>query len=268
MLKKSHLIFLLVLVVLALALLKLPGETMGKFKLAVSGLFLPLFGLTGSAHELLGEAREGLTPKRELQRQIDQLQRQAQEQQLLLSQDAAVWAENARLRALVGWPRQTRWKLKLARVISRDPANWWRSLEIDLGARDGLRTNCPVLTAAGLVGRVQGVGQTRSQVVMLGDPNLRVSAVVTNNGEVGVLFANSSMPQEDGMIDLDYLSGNSLVAPGQSVETSGDGGVFPRGIPIGRIVDVRSKDYGLSKEARVKLSVNLGALEEVMVMIP
>ena len=205
MLKKSHLIFLLVLVVLALALLKLPGETMGKFKLAVSGLFLPLFGLTGSAHELLGEAREGLTPKRELQRQIDQLQRQAQEQQLLLSQDAAVWAENARLRALVGWPRQTRWKLKLARVISRDPANWWRSLEIDLGARDGLRTNCPVLTAAGLVGRVQGVGQTRSQVVMLGDPNLRVSAVVTNNGEVGVLFANSSMPQEDGMIDLDYL---------------------------------------------------------------
>ena len=58
------------------------------------------------------------------------------------------------------------------------------------------------------------------------------------------------------------------MAPGQSVETSGDGGVFPRGIPIGRIVDVRSKDYGLSKEARVKLSVNLGALEEVMVMIP
>ncbi len=269
MLKKSHYIILLVVVVLALALLKLPGETMGKLKLAISGLFLPLFGLSGSAHELLGEAREGLTPKRELQRQIDQLRHQNQEQQLLLTQDAGLWAENARLRGAAGWPRQTRWRVKLARVIARDPANWWRSLEIDLGGRDGVRTNCAVLTGDGLVGRVQSVGQTRSQVVVLGDPNLRVAAVVLTNGETGVIAASSSIPQEEGMIDLDYLSGNSAVRPGQSVVTWGvAGGLFPPGIPIGRIVDLRPKDYGLSSEARVKLAVNLGALEEVWVMIP
>jgi rod shape-determining protein MreC len=69
------------------------------------------------------------------------------------------------------------------------------------------------------------------------------------------------------MIDLELLSGNSLVRPGQSVSTWGEGGVFPGGIPIGKIVDTHSKDYGLSMEARVKLSADLGALEEVWVVV-
>jgi rod shape-determining protein MreC len=280
MLKKSHYIILLVVVVLAVALLKLPVEPMGKLKLALSGLFLPLFGLSSSAHGLIEESRDGLTPRRELQRQLEQLRRQNQEQQILLAQDAGVWAENDRLRGAFGWPRQTHWKLKLARVVGRDPSNWWLSLEINAGARDGVVTNCAVLTGAGLVGRVQNVGPTRSQVVLLGDPNLRVSAMVLTNsnvrlsasvmtaGETGVIVANSSMPREGGLIDLDYLSGNSPVRPGQTVVTWGVAGVFPPDIPIGTIVDVRAKDYGLSTEARVKLAANLGALEEVWVMIP
>jgi rod shape-determining protein MreC len=280
MLKKSHYIILLLVVVLAVALMMLPVEPMGKLKLALSGLFLPLFGLSSSTHGLVEETSDGLTPRRELQRQLDQLRRQNQEQQILLAQDAGVWAENDRLRGVFGWPRQTRWKLKLAQVIVRDPSNWWRSLEINAGARDGVVSNCAVLTGAGLVGRVQNVGPTRSQVILLGDPSLRVSAMVLTNanvrlsasvlaaGETGVIIANSSMPQEDGLIDLGYLSGNSPVRPGQTVVTWGVAGVFPPDIPIGTIVDVRPKDYGLSLEARVKLSANLGALEEVWVMVP
>ncbi len=280
MLKKSHYIILFLVAVLAVALLKLPGEPIGKLKLALSGLFLPLFGLSSSTHGLIEETSDGLTPRRELQRQLEQLRRQTQEQEILLAQDAGLWVENARLRGIFGWPRQGRWKLKLARVIARDPSNWWRSLEIDAGAHDGVATNCAVLTGAGLVGRVQSVGPTRSQVILLGDPNLRVSAIVLTNtnvrlsasvmtaGETGVIVANSSQPQEDGLIDLDYLSGNSPVRPGQAVVTWGVAGVFPPDIPIGTIVDVRAKDYGLSTEARVKLAANLGALEEVWVMLP
>src|SRR5208283_4600973 len=124
------------------------------------------------------------------------------------------------------------------------------------------------------------VGQTRSQVVLLGDPNLRVAAIVQTNttvrlsasvmagGETGIIAATSTLPQEEGPIDLDYLSGNSTVRPGQSVVTWGVAGVFPPDIPIGKIVDVRSKDFGLATEARVKLAANLGALEEVWVMVP
>jgi rod shape-determining protein MreC len=267
MLKKSHYIFLVCVVLLVLAMLQLPGGTMNKLKLAISGLFLPLFGLSNSAHELVGEATGTAVSKRELLRQNEQLRHDNQELQLHLAQDAQLWAENARLRGEIGWARQARWKVKTARVIARDPSNWWRSLEIDLGSRDGVRPNLPVLNSDGLVGRVQSVGETRSQVVLLGDPNLRVSAKISN-GETGIITASSSVPQEQGMIGLEFLSGASTAQPGQNVVTWGEGGVFPAGILIGKIVDVRPKEYGLSTEARVKLAANMGALEEVGVILP
>src|SRR5580658_5864780 len=72
MLKKSHYIILILVVLLVLVLLQLPGATVGKLKLAISGLFLPLFGLSNSTQQWLGEAKEGLIPRRELLRQIDQ----------------------------------------------------------------------------------------------------------------------------------------------------------------------------------------------------
>jgi rod shape-determining protein MreC len=271
MLKKSHYIILIFVVLLVLVLLQLPGGSMGKLKLAISGLFLPLFGLSNSTHQWLGEAKEGLVPRRELLRQNEQLRLDNQQLQLRLEQDAQLWNENARLRGALGWQRRTRWRVRLASVIARDPANWWRSLEIDLGSRDGLRANLAVLTPDGwLVGRVQSVAETRSQVVLLGDPNLRVAAEVggPTNGETGIIAANVSAPQEEGMVDLDLLSGASSVRPGQSVVTWGAGGVFPAGIPIGKIVDIRLKEFGLSTEARVKLAAHLSALEEVWVMLP
>lgn len=268
MLKKSHYIILVVVVLVVLVLLKLPGETMGKVKLAISGLFLPLFGLASSTHELIGEARNGLATKSELVRQIEQLRTENQQLKVQLDQDASLRSENARLRAATGWQAQTRWKVKPARVIARDPANWWRSLQLDLGARDGIRTNLPVLTPDGLVGRIQSVSDRRSQVILLGDPDLRVAAIVETSHETGIITAGSSLPQEQGMINLDLLSGTSPVRPGQIVLTWGAGGVFPGGIPIGKIVDTRPKEYGLSMEARVKLAANLGALEEVWVMVP
>jgi rod shape-determining protein MreC len=273
MLKKSQYIILAFVVLLVLGLLQLPGGMMGQVKLAISGLFLPLFGLSNSTHAWLDEAREGLVPNRELLRQIEPLRRKNQELQLLQQQDAQLRNENARLRGQLGWAQQQPWKVRLARVIARDPANWWRSLEIDLGSRDGLRGNLAVLTADGLAGRVQNVGQTRSQVVLLWDPNLRVAAVVEMSGgltgnETGIITANSSAPQAEGMIDLELLSGASGVRPGQRVVTWGAGGVFPKGILIGKIVDVRTKEYGLTTEARVKLAADLGALEEVWVMMP
>jgi rod shape-determining protein MreC len=67
---------------------------------------------------------------------------------------------------------------------------------------------------------------------------------------------------------MGYLPRNAAAKPGDAVVTSGEGGIFPKGIPIGTIVDVQSVEYGLAKAARVKLAVNLNALEQVWVMFP
>ncbi|HEY3854942.1 MAG TPA: rod shape-determining protein MreC [Verrucomicrobiae bacterium] len=268
MLKKPQYLILIVVVLIVLALLKLPAETMGKVKLAISGLFLPLFGLAGSTHQIAEKVGNTLTPRQDLLKQIEQLKTENQEQKIQIEQDANVLSENARLRAALNWQRQAKWRVKLARVIARDPANWWRSLQINLGKHDEIRENLPVVTSEGLVGRIQSVSDSRAQVILLGDPEFRVAAVIGGTNETGIITASSSSPQEQGMIDLDMLSGASLVHPGQDVFTWGAGGIFPGGIPIGKIVDTHPKDYGLSIEARVKLAANLGALEEVWVMVP
>jgi rod shape-determining protein MreC len=269
MLNKRHYIILVLVVLLVVVLLKLPSQTIGRFKLAISGLFLPLFGLSGSAHALTQEARVTLISKRQLANENETLRLQNEELQIHLQQDEQLWTENARLRALVAWPRQVRWHVKLGRVIARDPENWWRTLQIDLGSRDGLKPNFAVMNSDGLVGRVQSVGATRSQVILLGDPALRVAALVPTNGETGVILSSASSPQENDMVDLDYLSGNSGVRPGQNVETWGvAGGVFPPGIPIGKVVDSRVTEFGLATEARVKLAADLGSLQEVWVIMP
>jgi rod shape-determining protein MreC len=152
-------------------------------------------------------------------------------------------------------------------VVLRDPANWWRTVQIDLGSRDGLRVNFPVLTADGLVGRVSSVGLTRSQVTLVGDPNCKVAARVNNDThDSGVI--GPSGPLETELVELGYLSRNANLKPGQAVLTSGEGGIFPPGIPIGKVVDVQPVDYGSRAEARVKLAANLNALQEVWVLLP
>jgi rod shape-determining protein MreC len=236
-------------------------------KLVVGSWFLPLFGLTGTVQQLPVSAADAILPRRELLRQLEALRRENEQLRVQASQADATARENDQLRALFGWQRQVPWKLKLASVIMRDPANWWHTVQIDLGSRDGVTNNLPVLTPDGLVGRVSSVSYTHAQVVLISDPNCKVSAVVENPGrDMGVISPGG--PLDNSFVELSYLSGNANLKAGQNVFTSGLGGVFPKGIPIGQIVDARPVEFGLYTEARVKLLVNLGSLEQVWVLFP
>jgi len=269
MLKRPHYIAVGMVVLLALLVLNLPGRATARLKLAIGSLFLPLFGLASGAQQLTGKAGDLLLSRSELARQNESLRRENEQFRLLAMQAEEMARENDRLRKLFQWQQQHRWKsrLKLARVILRDPANWWRTMQIDLGSRDGLRTNLPVLAIGGLVGRIHSVSLTRSQVVLVGDPNCKVAALVENETlDTGVM--GNAGPLDTSLVELSYLSRNAALKPGQNVVTSGLGGIFPAGIPIGKVVDSRLAEYGLYTEARVKLEANLGALEEVWVLLP
>jgi len=266
MLRKRQYFALGAVLLAALLILSLPPRAASHLKLAVGSWFLPLVGLDGAAQQLPATLADSVLPRRELLQQIYRLQQTNQILTVQALQATAVLRENNQLHTLLGWQQQAPWKLKLANVVLRDPANWWRTLQIDLGSRDGIQTNLPVLTAAGLVGRVSAVGYTRSQVVLIGDPNCRVSVVVDNPAhDTGIIGAGG--PVDASLADLTYLSGGASLKPGQNVFTSGLGGIFPRGIPVGQIVDSRPVEFGLYTEARAKLFVDFGALEEVWVLL-
>jgi rod shape-determining protein MreC len=266
-LKRAHYIALGSAFLLALVAFNLPGQAVARLKLALGSVFLPLFGLTSLAHQALPKAVDRLTPRGELIRQNDALRRENAELRAQLSQGQEALRENRRLRAIVGWKPQPAWTLKPARVVSRDPANWWRTAQIDLGTRDGLRAHLPVLTPEGLVGRVEAVGLTRSQIVLLGDPQCRVPALVENDRrDTGILGGAS--PLDGALVELTYLARAADLKPGQTVVTSGLGEIFPKGILIGKIVDAQPVEFGLYTQARVKLAANLNGLEEVWVLFP
>jgi rod shape-determining protein MreC len=267
MFKRSQYVALGLVALSTLVISNLPADTNSGLRRAISSMFVPLVGLTGSSKQLAAKSIEALLPRRELLRQNEMLRRENQELKLQLIQAEDANNENTRLRQHFGWQQRSAWKVKLARVVIRDPANWWRTVQIDCGSRNGARVNMPVLgTDGSLVGRISSVMLTRSQVVLLGDPNCKVAARVRNEaGDTGVIGAGG--PLNSSFVELAYLSRSANVRPGQEVLTSGLGGIFPKDIPIGRIVDSQPVEYGLGVLAQVKLAANLGALEEVWVVL-
>jgi len=250
---------------LALVVLNLPGSLSARLKLGIGSVFLPMAGLVRSADHLAGSASATVASRGDLEQQNEALRRENQELKVRSTLSEGLERDNARLRQLIGWRQRQKLQLRLANVVLREPSNWWLSLEIDLGSRDGITTNRPVLNADGaLVGRVAAVRLTRSQVVLLGDPNVHVAAVVENETrDMGVIGASG--PVVNGLVELGYLARSANLKPGQTVRTSGQGGIFPADILIGQVVDLPVEDNS-GNIARVKLAARLDALEAVWVL--
>lgn len=253
---------------LVLGLFSLPHAATARAKLTLGSLFLPLFGVAQSTEGALQRAGQALTPRSRLLARLDSLEEENRQLRIELLRAEAAREENRRLRNLLGWREVSPWRLKPARVIARDPAGWWQTVRIDVGTRDGVQPNLPVLAPEGLVGRLGDVGVATAEVVLIGDPKCRVSVVVREIGETGMLTTLAPGLLDHRLVDLTHLPRNTTLKPGQTVFTSGLGGVFPAGIPVGTIVDWREVGYGLYTEARVKLLADSSRLQEVMVILP
>jgi rod shape-determining protein MreC len=92
--------------------------------------------------------------------------------------------------------------------------------------------------------------------------------VIRETGEHGIISASSAGVLDHRLVDLTHLPRNVSLRAGQTVYTSGLGGLYPPGIPVGTVVDSRSVAYGLYTEARVKLAADSSRLREVMVLMP
>jgi rod shape-determining protein MreC len=272
MFSRQHYITFGWVLLVVLVVLNLPERSAVRLKLAISSLFLPLFGIVGVGQGASDHFSNSLTSRSKLAADNDRLRRENQELRAQSIQTESLAQENARLRQAIGWQKRIPGQPRLVRVVGQDPANWWRSVLIDAGSRDGwVRTNMIVVAPEGVVGRISEVGFDRSRILLVGDPNCRFSAQV-QSGEKGAVAKGIISPNAGSfdrlIVDLAYLPGGSLVKPGQTVVTSGDGGVFPKGLIVGQIVDVRTNDYGMNLEARVKLAVNLNTLENVWMLTP
>jgi rod shape-determining protein MreC len=175
--------------------------------------------------------------------------------------------ENARLRQLLNFTRSNPWyDYKSASVvghkIGEDSSNLLFSIFIDVGARDGVAVDMPVITDRGLVGRVLSVGPNVAEVLLLIDPSSAVNARVQNSRVTGMVRGNI-----DGGLVMERIRQGEQVSPGDLVLTSGLGANFPDKLVIGQITEVFQRDSDMFQSARLRPTVDFGKLEEVLVIV-
>ena len=169
--------------------------------------------------------------------------------------------ENERLHQILQLREDISLPTIAARVIGKDPSNWFRSILIDKGFREGIKKNAAVLSPKGLVGRVIEVMEGTSRVQLITDPNCAVGALV-QAGRVGGLVVGEVGP----FCRLKFLPQGAEIQVGDSVLTSGLSGLSPKGIPIGTVSAVHKKENALFQEAEVLPKVDLSSIEEVLVI--
>jgi rod shape-determining protein MreC len=174
-------------------------------------------------------------------------------------------SENERLRAMLEFSPPPEYRALAARVIGRSVSNWFSTVEIDKGSSNGIALNDPVVTQRGLVGRVVRVTARTSTVLLLTDPQSGIGAIITRSREPGVVLGTASFEETTTMR---MFSRDADVMPGDAVLTSGLGGVFPRGLHIGRVLTISRLEQGLLVTATVAPAVDFGRLEEVFILCP
>lgn len=174
--------------------------------------------------------------------------------------------ENEQIRRLLAFA-QTRPGLELrgaqvvSRVISQESTNFLDYIEVDLGAQQGIEVGMAVLTEQGLVGRISEVNNVTAKVLLITDPNSGVSAILQSSRLNGVI---QGMPSGDLLMDL--IPQGQEFGVGEVVLTSGIGQNFPRGIPIGQVIERRQRDIEILQQAIVRPSIDFSRLELVAIV--
>ena len=268
MLKRTHYLALAGVLLLTLGLLNLPATVQMRVKSLLGASFLPLFGIRAASDGLLDRAGYQALPRSTLIDNLLRLERENAELRVSALQGADAMAENQRLRAAIGAAPRGPWRLRLARDVGRDPTTWWRTLQINLGSRDNLKADQVVMSGSGLVGRVSQAALTHSQVALVGDAECGVAVVVKETRDLGIIKPGQTLSGDGGLVEMTLLQNCPGIMAGQTVLTSGLGGVFPAGLPVGTIVDTRNEGGNVFTTARIRLSADLNRLEEVWVLQP
>ena len=176
--------------------------------------------------------------------------------------------ENIRLHELLRLKQHLIPRTIGAHVIGRDTSNWWRSIQIDRGTGDGLRENMTVLSAGGLVGKIVTLTTTNARVLLLIDPNCKVSAILQDTRATGIVAGDSDTFTTAPGCLMTYVHRDAKPRKNEAVITSGLGGIFPKGILIGTVVAAQlNAQTGMYQDIEVKPAVDFHRLEEVIIIL-
>ncbi|MDQ3314631.1 MAG: rod shape-determining protein MreC [Verrucomicrobiota bacterium] len=261
---RSSVIALLILTAVLLYFLSFGADGTRKLQAGFYQLIAPFLTTGSGLQKQITSVRTGLKSLEEIERENSALR--VENRALKATNQALrdVEHEVNRLRTALNYRERSIFRLVPAEIVTRDASTWWRTVTINRGKQDGIETDMPVVTQEGLVGKTTTVSDSISVVLLVSDENCRVAVTVEGTREQGIVsgerVAGALMP----LLDLNFLSKQANLQPGQKAYTSGVGGVFPSGLLIGTVKDYRVRE--LDGQARITPAVNLAKLEDVFVV--
>ncbi|GHV18719.1 cell shape-determining protein MreC [Clostridia bacterium] len=176
-------------------------------------------------------------------------------------------AENQRLRGLLDLKDTLRKTNSVAaHVIAKDIGNWYSTFTIDKGSTSGIAAKQAVITNKGLVGYVSEVGAKWAKVTTIINDGTSVGGIVVRTQDVAIVEGNFNL-QEARVCKMTYISKGANIVTGDAIETSGLGGIYPKGILIGIIRDIKAETQTVSQSAIIEPAVDFEKVSEVLVLL-
>lgn len=219
-------------------------------------------GVTGA----LGKGFGYFTEFDDLKAENEELKKQIRDMEQTVRDAELAIEENNQLRAAAGQPQRTRELTTMnAEVIARNPGDWAMTLSLDKGSSHGVEVGDLVTTVDGMVGYVSEVYSNTCEVTTVIDVEMQCGALITRTRETAIAEGNYDLMAESNL-RLSYLTEDSSVVIGDTVETSGRGGLFPKGVMIGTVESVLPEENGISYYAVIKPFVNVDTVSSVSIV--
>lgn len=170
--------------------------------------------------------------------------------------------ENSRLRKLLSYRETLKYKNIVAKVIGRTRNDFFDGILLNKGISDGVKEGTPVLADGALIGRVIEANSSVSKVLLLTNPNVKISAILSESRELGLVQGNGT-----NLCIINYISKDAIVKEGDKILTSGMSQIYPKGLFIGEIKEIKFSEGNMFKYGIVHPGAKLSRLEEVICLI-
>ncbi len=266
---RSWLIIVLIAVLLSLIMgicSAVSGGRISPVSQLINILASPIQSLTSSISGGIDGFFEKLNDYEELEAENEGLRARLADTEKKLRDAEKATLENDQLRAALDMKvRDESLVFESAEIVARGDTNLGATFTLDKGSIHGIAVNNCVVTADGMVGYISEVGVNWATVTTVIDTGMEASAIVSRTREVASAEGDFEL-MHDGKFKLSYVSRDSQLVRGDTVETSGFGGLFPKGIIIGRVEEVKSEAHGITKYAILSPVVDFEDIDHVLVI--
>ena len=201
-----------------------------------------------------------------LQAENEELKRQIREMEQTVRDAELALEENAQLRQQAGQPERMRELTTInAEVIARNPGDWATTLTLDKGSNHGVELGDLVTTVDGMAGYVSELYSNTCEITTVIDVEMQCGALITRTRETAIAEGDYDL-MADGNLRLSYLTEDTSVVIGDTVETPGRGGVFPKGVMIGTVESVLPESNGISYYAVIRPFVDVDTISSVSIV--